>query len=128
MCSVSVTNEDMTVEFPNLVIQRLRRKEIAEVLRQRQEISVDPFRQGFDHANNPETIAMDAVKLCFEVNFVFQYNTIFTTHLQVFLENPETPGTCTVRLPPLCSNTIFDRRSKTKETIVPGTLTQAVDH
>merc|ERR1711872_996397 len=65
VCSISVTNEDMTVEFPNLVIQCVRRKGIAEALRQRQEMSVDPYRQGFDHANNPETIAMDAVKLCF---------------------------------------------------------------
>ena len=76
MCSISVTNEDMTVEFPNLVIQCLRRKDIAEVLRQRQEVGVDPYRQGFDHANNPETIAMDAVKLCFEVNYFFQDNNI----------------------------------------------------
>ena len=81
MCSVSVTNDDMTVEFPNLVVQYVRRKEIAEALKKRKEITVDPYRQGYGHAESPDTIAMDAVKLCFEVNFVFQY------HIQAVLQN-----------------------------------------
>jgi len=43
------------------------RKDIAEALQQRKEIRVDPFRQGFDHANSPQTIDLNAVRLCFQV-------------------------------------------------------------
>jgi Rel/ankyrin family protein len=48
------------------------RKDIAEALQQRKEIRVDPFRQGFDHANNPQSIDLNAVRLCFQV-LVFGY-------------------------------------------------------
>jgi Rel/ankyrin family protein len=45
------------------------RKDIAEALQQRKEIRVDPFRQGFDHANSPQTIDLNAVRLCFQVRY-----------------------------------------------------------
>jgi len=96
VCTVNVNNDDMTVEFPHLGIQCVRKKDIAEALKQRQEIRVDPYRQGFGHADNAGSIDLNAVKLCF----------------QVFLENPNTPGKYTVILPPVCSRPIFDAKAK----------------
>jgi len=99
VCTMNINNEDMTVEFPHLGIQCVRKKDIAEALKLRQEIRVDPFRQGFDHVNNPNSIDLNAVKLCF----------------QVFLENPATPGKYTVILPPICSKPIYDAKRSSRE-------------
>merc|ERR1712227_1046887 len=96
VCTMNINNEDMTVEFPHLGIQCVRKKDIAEALKLRQEIRVDPFRQGFDHVNNPNSIDLNAVKLCF----------------QVFLENPATPGKYTVIMPPICSKPIYGAKAK----------------
>ena len=38
-------HEDMTVEFQHLGIQCVRRRDVGEALKQRQEIRVDPYRQ-----------------------------------------------------------------------------------
>eukprot|EP00090_Calanus_glacialis_P002484 TRINITY_DN11868_c0_g1_i1.p1 TRINITY_DN11868_c0_g1~~TRINITY_DN11868_c0_g1_i1.p1 ORF type:complete len:674 (-),score=165.55 TRINITY_DN11868_c0_g1_i1:224-2245(-) len=96
VCTVNVNNDDMTVEFQHLGIQCVRKKDIADALKQRQEIRVDPYRQGFGHAESSGSIDLNAVKLCF----------------QVFLENPSTPGKYTVVLPPVCSKPIFDAKAK----------------
>eukprot|EP00092_Neocalanus_flemingeri_P025850 GFUD01028017.1.p1 GENE.GFUD01028017.1~~GFUD01028017.1.p1 ORF type:complete len:699 (+),score=220.26 GFUD01028017.1:91-2187(+) len=96
VCTVNVNNDDMTVEFQHLGIQCVRKKDIGDALKQRQEIRVDPYRQGFAHAENSGSIDLNAVKLCF----------------QVFLENPTTPGKYTVILPPICSKPIFDAKAK----------------
>merc|ERR1711874_677146 len=96
VCTMNVNNEEMTVEFPHLGIQCVRRRDIADALKQRQEIRVDPFRQGFGHVDSPNSIDLNAVKLCF----------------QVFLENPKTPGKYTVILDPVCSKPIFDAKAK----------------
>ena len=64
---MSVKNDDMSVEFPHLGIQCVRKKDIPESLKQRQEIRVDPYRQGFGHAKNTGSIDLNAVKLCFQV-------------------------------------------------------------
>ena len=55
------------MEFPHLSIQFIEEKNIAESLRLRQVIRVDPFRQGFSHINNPDTVDLNAVRLCFQV-------------------------------------------------------------
>jgi len=89
-------NEDMTVEFQHLGIQCVRRKDIGEALKQREQIRVDPYRQGFDHMNSTQAVDLNAVRLCF----------------QVFLENPTSPGKYTVPLPPICSKPIFDAKAK----------------
>jgi len=96
VCTMNVNNDEMTVEFPHLGIQCVRRRDIADALKQRQEIRVDPFRQGFGHVDSPNSIDLNAVKLCF----------------QVFLENPKTPGKYTVILDPVCSKPIFDAKAK----------------
>ena len=64
---MNVNNDDMTVEFQHLGIQCVRKKDIADALKQRQEIRVDPFRQGFSHAESSGSIDLNAVKLCFQV-------------------------------------------------------------
>merc|ERR1711963_663419 len=96
VCTMNVNSDDMAVEFPHLGIQCVRRRDIADALRQRQEIRVDPFRQGFGHVESPNSIDLNAVKLCF----------------QVFLENPKTPGKYTVILDPVISKPIFDAKAK----------------
>ena len=62
-------NEDMTVEFQHLGIQCVRRKDIGEALKQREQIRVDPYRQGFDHMNSTQAVDLNAVRLCFQVIF-----------------------------------------------------------
>merc|ERR1711868_113822 len=96
VCTMNVNSEDMTVEFPHLGIQCVRKKDIAEALKLMQEIRVDPFRQGFGHVDSPNSIDLNAVKLCF----------------QVFLENPSSPGKYTVILPPVCTRPIYDAKAK----------------
>eukprot|EP00092_Neocalanus_flemingeri_P000667 GFUD01000709.1.p1 GENE.GFUD01000709.1~~GFUD01000709.1.p1 ORF type:complete len:424 (+),score=124.13 GFUD01000709.1:49-1320(+) len=96
VCTMNVNCEDMALEFQHLGIQCVRKKDIEESLKQRKEIRVDPYRQGFKHVENPQSIDLNAVKLCF----------------QAFLENPSTPGKYTVILPPVVSTNIFDAKAK----------------
>eukprot|EP00090_Calanus_glacialis_P007777 TRINITY_DN16235_c0_g1_i1.p1 TRINITY_DN16235_c0_g1~~TRINITY_DN16235_c0_g1_i1.p1 ORF type:complete len:633 (-),score=136.14 TRINITY_DN16235_c0_g1_i1:44-1942(-) len=96
VCTMNVNSEDMTVEFQHLGIQCVRKKDVEDSLKQRKEIRVDPFRMGWKHMENPSSIDLNAVKLCF----------------QVFLENPQTPGKYTTVLPPVCSTSIFDAKAK----------------
>lgn len=44
VCTVEVNNETMTASFTNLGVQCVRRKDIEQELKVRQEIRVDPFR------------------------------------------------------------------------------------
>ena len=67
VCKEYVNSEDMTVEFPHLGIQCVRKKDVEASLRERREIRVDPFRQGFRHIENTSSIDLNAVKLCFQV-------------------------------------------------------------
>ena len=67
VCTLHVNSEDMTVEFQHLGIQCVRKKDIEESLKQRKEIRVDPYKQGFKHLENPSSIDLNAVKLCFQV-------------------------------------------------------------
>jgi len=89
-------NEDMTVEFQHLGIQCVRRRDVGDALKQREQIRVDPYRQGFDHMNSPQAVDLNAVRLCF----------------QVFLESSNSPGKYTVVLPPVMSKPIFDAKAK----------------
>ena len=49
----------------NLGIQCVRRKDAPASLAQREKIQVDPFKQGFMHANM--AINLNAIRLCFQV-------------------------------------------------------------
>lgn len=96
VCTQHVNSTDMTVEFQHLGIQCKRKRDIQKALEERKSIRVDPFRQGFDHANSPGNIDLNAVRLCF----------------QAFLEDPATPGKFTRVVPPVVSKPIFDAKAK----------------
>ena len=80
VCTMNINNEDMTVEFPHLGIQCVRKKDIAEALKLRQEIRVDPYRQGFSHIESPNSIDLNAVKLCFQVS-IMDHLTLLDTNI-----------------------------------------------
>ena len=100
----------MTVSFPNLGIQCVKKKDIDESLTLRQQIRVDPFQSeystsriilscnqqlllaGFTHKSNPQNIDLNCVRLAF----------------QVFLEGNE-KGAFTFALKPVVSDPIFDK-------------------
>lgn len=66
ICTIEINNESMTASFQNLGIQCVKRKDIDEALKVREEIRVDPFRTGFSHKDNPTSIDLNAVRLCFQ--------------------------------------------------------------
>ncbi|XP_031785072.1 embryonic polarity protein dorsal isoform X2 [Nasonia vitripennis] len=94
VCTVEVPSENMTVSFDKLGIQCVKRKDIEEALRLREENRVDPFRTGFDHKRQPTSIDLNAVRLCF----------------QVFVEGQE-KGKFTVPLQPVVSEPIYDKKA-----------------
>ncbi len=80
VCKEYVNSEDMTLEFPHLGIQCVRKKDVETSLKDRKSIRVDPYRQGFRHMDTTSNIDLNAVKLCFQVcNFILKdYESIFT--------------------------------------------------
>ena len=85
-------NEDMTVEFQHLGIQCVRRKDIGEALKQREQIRVDPYRQGFDHMNSTQAVDLNAVRLCFQVIFGPAVIQVFFCSSNIELFVPGLPG------------------------------------
>ncbi|XP_012265400.2 embryonic polarity protein dorsal-like [Athalia rosae] len=94
VCTVEIATESMTVTFANLGIQCVKKKDIEDALRVREEIRVDPYRTGFAHRAQPTSIDLNAVRLCF----------------QVFLEGAE-KGKFTVPLAPVVSDPIYDKKA-----------------
>eukprot|EP00092_Neocalanus_flemingeri_P005309 GFUD01005717.1.p1 GENE.GFUD01005717.1~~GFUD01005717.1.p1 ORF type:complete len:913 (-),score=220.83 GFUD01005717.1:325-3063(-) len=99
VCTIPL-GDNMTVSFPNLGIQCVKKKDIDESLTQRQQIRVDPFQTGFTHKTNPQNIDLNVVRLAF----------------QVFLEGNE-KGAFTFALKPVVSDPIFDKKAKCDLTI-----------
>ncbi|XP_031339181.1 embryonic polarity protein dorsal-like isoform X2 [Photinus pyralis] len=93
VCTLEVSPETMSVTFSNLGIQCVKKKDIESALRVREEIRVDPFRTGFSHRNQPTSIDLNSVRLCF----------------QVFLEGDR--GKFTVPLTPVVSDPIYDKKA-----------------
>ncbi|XP_070166000.1 dorsal protein isoform X2 [Polyergus mexicanus] len=94
VCTVEVPAGNMVVTFSNLGIQCVKKKDIEEALRVRQELRVDPFRTGFEHKRHPTSIDLNAVRLCF----------------QVFLEGSQ-KGKFNKPLPPVVSDPIYDKKA-----------------
>ncbi|XP_021925481.1 transcription factor p65-like isoform X4 [Zootermopsis nevadensis] len=94
ICTTRINNEAMAVSFSNLGIQCVKKKDIEEALKLREEIRVDPFRSGFSHRNQPTSIDLNAVRLCF----------------QVFLEDGERDK-FTLPLAPVVSDPIYDKKA-----------------
>nr|1BVO_A Chain A, TRANSCRIPTION FACTOR GAMBIF1 [Anopheles gambiae] len=93
VCTVEINSTTMSYTFNNLGIQCVKKKDVEEALRLRQEIRVDPFRTGFGHAKEPGSIDLNAVRLCF----------------QVFLEGQQR-GRFTEPLTPVVSDIIYDKK------------------
>ncbi|KAJ8913954.1 hypothetical protein NQ315_015192 [Exocentrus adspersus] len=101
VCTLEIPTDTMTVHFSNLGIQCVKKKDIEHALRIREEIRVDPFRTGFAHRNQPTSIDLNAVRLCF----------------QVFLEG-DTPGKFTVPLQAVVSEPIYDKKAMSDLSII----------
>eukprot|EP00092_Neocalanus_flemingeri_P057769 GFUD01068733.1.p1 GENE.GFUD01068733.1~~GFUD01068733.1.p1 ORF type:complete len:591 (+),score=138.77 GFUD01068733.1:156-1928(+) len=95
VCAINISNDDMTVEFHNLGIQCVKKKDISDALNQRQKLRIDPYKQGFGHAEGSNFIDMNVVKLCF----------------QVFLKDQSKPDAWTI-LSPVCSKPIVDAKAR----------------
>ncbi|XP_066246731.1 embryonic polarity protein dorsal-like [Euwallacea similis] len=94
--------DTMKLQFNNLGIQYVKKKNVEVSLHQRELIKVDPFRNGYAHKSDPASIDPTAVRLCFHA----------------FLENPA-DGKFTLPLKPVVSDVIFDdRKLQPKLTIV----------
>ncbi|KAJ9597396.1 hypothetical protein L9F63_011741, partial [Diploptera punctata] len=95
ICTMRINSETMTVTFSNLGIQCVKKKDIEEALKVREEIRVDPFRSDwFSHRNQPSGIDLNTVRLCF----------------QVFLEDGEREK-FTLPLAPIVSDPIYDKKA-----------------
>ena len=66
VCSVDFNNPDMTVAFQNIGIQCVKRRDAPASLARREQIQVDPFKQGFRHKN--ASINLNSIRLCFQVS------------------------------------------------------------
>ncbi|KAK0171021.1 hypothetical protein PV328_008788 [Microctonus aethiopoides] len=97
VCTMEVMARNLPISFINLGIQCVKKKEIATALELREQIRVDPFRNGFDHKMHYLGIDLNAVRLCF----------------QVFLEGP-VPGRFGIPLEPVVSNPIYDKKTATE--------------
>ncbi|XP_054084032.1 embryonic polarity protein dorsal isoform X1 [Zeugodacus cucurbitae] len=56
----------LRVEFSNIGIQCVRKKEISESLEERKKKKIDPFKTGFDHIGDPNSIELNSLRLCFQ--------------------------------------------------------------
>ena len=84
---------DMTAVFPNMGIQCVRKRDSADSLNRRQEIKVDPFKQGFAHAATSNA-NLNSIRLCF----------------QVFLTGVQSGGQPII-VQPVVSNVIRDKKA-----------------
>nr|ALF84898.1 dorsal [Paracyclopina nana] len=100
VCTIEMDSETMTCSFPSLGIQCVKKKEIEESLKLRQQIRVDPFQTGFQHKDAHQSIDLNSLRLCF----------------QVFLEGAER-GAFTFALKPVVSDPIYDKKARSDLTI-----------
>ena len=66
VCHVNLVENDGTVEFTDIGIQRVKTQETEGIFIERKNMGIDPFHQGFTHSQYDK----EAVKLCFQVRFV----------------------------------------------------------
>ncbi|KRT81254.1 hypothetical protein AMK59_5636 [Oryctes borbonicus] len=100
VCYVKVPEDTMTVSFQNLGIRCVTKKDMANALKIRKSINVDPFKRGFGHESELTSIDLNCVRLCF----------------QAFIpgEKPDTYKT----LLPVVSKPIYDKKAVCDLTIV----------
>ncbi|XP_068632924.1 embryonic polarity protein dorsal-like isoform X3 [Battus philenor] len=95
VCTVKaeLSGDSTLVSFSNLGIQCVKRKDVEAALRTREELRVDPFKTGFSHRGQPQSIDLNAVRLCF----------------QVFVTGER--GKVRLALPPAVSDIIYDKKA-----------------
>ncbi|XP_012154855.1 embryonic polarity protein dorsal-like [Ceratitis capitata] len=92
VCTVEIDSDTMCTAFENLSIQCVKKRDIEQSLRLRQNIRVDLFRTGFAHSSNLSCHELNCVRLCF----------------QVFLANEMQHYT--IPLPPVVSAPVYNKR------------------
>ncbi|XP_042902221.1 embryonic polarity protein dorsal [Parasteatoda tepidariorum] len=92
-----IKNSTMTCSFPNLGILSVKKQDIPKSLKLREKYLVDPFGTGFDYTKD---IDLNILRLCF----------------QVLLKDSE--GKYKIRVPPVVSEPIYDRKSISDLTIM----------
>lgn len=100
VCTVEISNEtSMQATFNNLGIQCVKKKEIESALKLREEIRVDPFKNGFKHRLECSQIDLSSVRLCF----------------QAFLQNDDIKHPkFNVPIAPIVSDPINDKKGGTE--------------
>nr|CAI5846238.1 unnamed protein product [Callosobruchus analis] len=87
ICRLQIPPDTMTISFPNLGIQCVKKKDIAQALEQRQRLQVDPFKTGYSHRDQPTSIDLNSVRLCFQV-FLPDENNKYNTALKPVVSEP----------------------------------------
>ena len=72
VCHVTLTDENGIVEFVDIGIQRVKTEETQKSLKDRENMGVDPFNQGYDLEHSQ--YEKEAVKLCFEVRLRWKFH------------------------------------------------------
>ncbi|XP_033227990.1 transcription factor p65-like [Belonocnema kinseyi] len=67
ICSIKMNLDGNAVSFSHLAIQCVKKKQVRDALEIRKREQVDPFATGFEHMDFPDTIDLNAVRLCFQV-------------------------------------------------------------
>ncbi|XP_066599744.1 embryonic polarity protein dorsal-like [Prorops nasuta] len=94
VCALEFNTDNMIFTFANLGIQCVKKKDIEDALKAREDMRVDPYRTGFEHKTQSNSIDLNAVRLCF----------------QVFVEGTQ-KGKMNKPLLPVVSNPIFDKKA-----------------
>ncbi|XP_073825038.1 uncharacterized protein [Musca autumnalis] len=66
VCTMRLKGPPMRAVFSNLGIQCVKKNGVKESLQERERINVDPFKTKFAHMDQPSTIDLNVVRLCFQ--------------------------------------------------------------
>ncbi|TMW48950.1 hypothetical protein DOY81_005975 [Sarcophaga bullata] len=93
VCLATINGPPMRAVFSNLGIQCIRKKDIKDALEERERKRIDPFKTGFAHKDQPSSIDLNVVRLCF----------------QAFIPIPGVKKPFPI--PPVVSDPIYDKKS-----------------
>ncbi|XP_075152008.1 REL proto-oncogene, NF-kB subunit dorsal isoform X3 [Haematobia irritans] len=66
VCTMRLKGAPMRAVFSNLGIQCVKKKDIKAALEERERKNIDPFKTKFSHKDQPSTIDLNIVRLCFQ--------------------------------------------------------------
>lgn len=102
ICKMRINGAPMRAVFSNLGIQCVKRKDIKSALEKREEINVDPFKTKFAHRDQPSSIDLNVVRLCFQA---------FIPIPGKRNQHSQSSKPQFFKLPPVVSEPIFDKKS-----------------